>query len=376
MKLLFITHCHGNYGASKSLQLLLRNLVGHQITLIVPKGIRVKNNLEEIKEFYGKNVSEIKEFHLPFKYCYMGCPDLFIQKASNMAINLLYKITSKRLIKYIEENDFDLIHLNAPVLYPVINPDMPFIVHMRDVMLMEQEYAVKKVLQSRGIIFIDPGTREPFKDKAIKNEIVLNNPFDMTTLGNYDESQILDEYGIGSDSLIFSCIGRIKESKGVEFVIESFLKSRDNRKILLIFGKGDSGSDYEERCKLMALNDARIRFIGEEKDIAKVYRISDYIIRGDPWHLIGRTVFEGLYSGCDVILPGDDSDLERNPDLNYFKDKLHLYSPRNVDALTLRIDSISSKVKNRGFRSNVNEYVNKFNQFIKKVIATDFTDKN
>ena len=369
MNLLFITHCHGNYGASKSLQLLLRNLVGHQITLVIPKGLRSRNNLEEIKEFYGENVSEIKEFHLPFKYCYMGCPDLFIQKASNMVINLAYKSTSGRLAEYIAGNHFDLIHLNAPVLYPIINPKTPFIVHMRDVMLMEQGDAVGKVLQARGIIFIDPGTREPFKDSSIKNEIVLNNPFDMTMLGDYDEGRILKEYGIGADSLIFSCIGRIKESKGVQFVIESFLKSRDSRKILLIFGKGDSGSDYEDSCKRMASKDARIRFMGEEKDISKVYRISDYIIRGDPWHLIGRTVFEGLYSGCDVILPGDDSDLDKNPDLNAFKDKLHLYPPRNADELALRIDRIYSKMKNRIFRTNVKEYVEKFNQFIKKVVG-------
>ncbi|MFZ2656380.1 MAG: hypothetical protein WAX69_15725 [Victivallales bacterium] len=75
MKILFITHCHGNYGASKSLQLLLKNIKGHSITLIVPKQIQGRNNLKEIKEFYGDNVSEIKEFYLPFKYCYMGGPE-------------------------------------------------------------------------------------------------------------------------------------------------------------------------------------------------------------------------------------------------------------------------------------------------------------
>ena len=370
MKILFISHCHGHYGASKSLQSLLLKYDKHDITLALPGNSLKISTKEEIRAFYGPNVSEIVYFHLPFKYCYMGAPEGKSFIVRNFLRNLQYLFNREKIYSFIKEGDFDVIHLNAPVLYPLIRPDIPFIVHMRDVMLMEQSEAVEKILQARGIIFIDPGTMEPFKGLELRNGIILNNPFDMTMLERgYDEKVILSEYGLSPDNIIFSCIGRIKESKGVKFIVESFLKNKNDRSVLLIFGKGDSGSDYERECREIASKDRRIKFMGEERDIAKVYRISDYIIRGDPWHLIGRTVFEGLYSGCDVILPGDLSDLDRNPDLKEFEGKVHLYLPRNVEGLSTKINRLTGKVKERVFISNVDEYVDKFDQFVKKVIA-------
>lgn len=370
MKILFISHCHGYYGASKSLQSLLLRYCRHEITLALPSNSLRSSTKEEIRAFYGTNVSEIIYFHLPFKYCYMGAPDGMNFMVRNLLGNLQYILNRGKIYSFIKERGFNAIHLNAPVLYPLIRKDIPFIVHMRDVMLMNQSKAVEKVLQAKGMIFIDPGTMEPFKEMNLNNGIILNNPFDMTMLEKgYDENIILGRYGLSRANIIFSCIGRIKESKGVKFVIESFLKNKNDRSVLLIFGEGDYGSDYESECREIASKDPRIRFLGEERDIAKVYRISDYIIRGDPWHLIGRTVFEGLYSGCDVIFPGDSSDIEKNPDLREFCDKVHLYSPRNEEDLASKISSLTEKVKERVFRSNVEEYVDKFDQFIKKVIS-------
>ncbi|MFZ2656377.1 MAG: glycosyltransferase [Victivallales bacterium] len=369
MKLLFITHCHGNYGASRSLQSLLLKYDRHEIVLALPKNSLKSSTKDEIRSFYGPNVSEIKYFHLPFKYCYMGAPEGMKFKTLNILRNIFSLFDRKKIYSFIKARGFDAIHLNAPVLYPLIRPDIPFIVHMRDVMMMEQSAAVKKVLQAKGIIFIDPGTMEPFKGLELRNSVILNNPFDMTALEKgYDENIILREYGIFQDRIIFSCIGRIKESKGVKFVVESFLKNTNDKSVLLIFGEGDQGSDYESGCREIASKDKRIRFMGEESDIAKVYRISDYTIRGDPWHLIGRTVFEGLYSGCDVIMPGDDTDLDKNQDLKEFSDKVHLYSARNVKELAEKISSLSSKVKKRVFRSNTDEYVEKFDKFVQKAI--------
>ena len=371
MNMLFITHCHGHYGASKSLQSLLLKYDRHEITLVLPKSSHKKYSKDEIRSFYGPNVSEIKYFHLPFKYCYMGAPEGMSLKARNVLRNLLYIFDRRKIYSFIKEQGFEIVHLNAPVLYPLIRPDMPFIVHMRDVMLMDQSEAVEKVLQARGIIFIDPGTMEPFKGRKLRNGIILNNPFDMTMLERgYDESVILSGYGLSPDRIIFSCIGRIKDSKGVKFVVKSFLKNKNDKSVLLIFGEGDPGSGYERECREIASNDDRIRFMGEESDIAKVYRISDYIIRGDPWHLIGRTVFEGLYSGCDVILPGNSSDLDGNPDLKEFSDKVHLYSARNAESLANMIERLlSDKIKQRIFRSNVEEYVEKFDKFVENIIS-------
>ena len=326
MKILFITHCHGNYGASKSLQLLIKNYRGHDISLIVPKSLKRYNNLDEIKKFYGSHIRQVEEYFLPFKYCYMGSPKERYLVFKNSIRNLIWSVNKKKLINKLRTDSYDIIHLNAPVLYPLITRDFPFVVHIRDVILENQKNAFERLQQAKGLIFIDEGTKNPFDGINLNNSMVLNNPFDMRAQKVYNSKQIMDEYQLSPESIILSCIGRIKGSKGVKFIIQAFLKSVNRDLRLLIFGNGDHGSNYVNECRELAQDDKRVFFMGEEQDINKVYKISDYIVRGDPWHLIGRTVFEGLFADCDVIIPCNAQDINNNCDLVPFKNKVWAYT--------------------------------------------------
>ena len=95
----------------------------------------------------------------------------------------------------------------------------------------------------------------------------------------------------------------------------------------------------------LSLPDKRIEFHGEEKDINRIYALSDYIIRGEIDFRIGRTIFEALYADCDVILPSSDKEIEREKDLRVLRDKVHIYTPRDRKSLTTVIESVSGNLK-------------------------------
>jgi len=370
MKILFITHCHGNYGASKSLQLLIRNYKDADIDLVVPKSIREKNDLKSLREFYGNGVNSIDKFFLPFEYCSLGCPEEKLLHLKNFLKNFLWKLSKRKLCKKFYLGKYDFIHLNSTVLNPIITSDLPFVVHVREVVAHPKKKTFQKLLQARGLIFISPATQDVFNNKQIKtNSIILNNPFDMTSLGKkYVVDEILSEYQLKQQQIVFSSIGRIEESKGIKCIIEAFRKTYNPNYILLLPGKGNPGSLYEHECHKLSKGDSRIHFPGEIEDINKIYLISDYIIRGDPYHMVGRTIFEGLFAGCDVIIPGILINITNNVNLLEFKEKIHLYPAQDSIALENILNGLSYKITKKQYYSNLKEYINSFDGFVKKVL--------
>ena len=97
--------------------------------------------------------------------------------------------------------------------------------------------------------------------------------------------------------------------------------------------------------------------------------MSDYIIRGESYFCVGRTMYEGLYSGCDAIIPGEDKDKNDLFEYEKFKNKIYLYQPGNSQELEHLLEKLShQKVYNKTCLSNVDEYVGQFNNFIQSLV--------
>lgn len=363
MRILIVTHCHGNYGASRSLSLLTRHLQGHDITLVAAKSPLRNFHPAELSSFYGIPKERIEELYLPFEYCYMGRPEESLLKLKNYAKNALWIMHKKKLLELISAHD--IVYLNSTVLYPLVNLcNKPVISHIREMVI--DKVAISKLEKSNGLIFIDKATSMPFKNITGKS-IILNNPFDMTGLSGINPERIRDKYGIDGDATVFACVGRINKVKGIRQIIEAFMKSRIRKATLLIVGEGDNGSSYEHECKSIAEGDSRIRFPGEFKNPDEIYSISDCILRGEEKHLIGRTVFEALFAGCNVIMPGSESNLQDNPCLKEFSDKVKFYPPNDVNSLAQAISETERISGERNFRSNVEKYIETFNEFINRI---------
>ena len=365
LKALFVTHNYGLYGASKSLQLLLKNNADVDVTLIIPrKEILTKRDRDKIGQKFGTDGSRVLQFFLPWNHCFEGRKTDRRSKTIVWLKNMLWKTNRHAFYREIRNGGYDYIHLNSPVLCDLIDAAYPFVIHIREFIDLPSDWIIKQIQRANGVIFIDRSVSLPFRGVRLKDAVILSNPVDMRPVQHYPRSEPSLE-----NSVVVSMIGRIEESKGAAFVIETFRKTpAPQLRLLVVGGKGDgTQSDYVQNCCKIAADDSRIVFWGEEKDILKIYALSDYVIRGDVDFRMGRSILEALYSDCRVIVPSSDPEIiKKDTELNKFQKNVHLYLPRDQTSLGDLLLSLGHlKVAKKHFNSNVSDYVKRFNEYMK-----------
>ena len=370
MRILFITHDAGIYGAGRSLRMLIRNYPEVNLDLMVAKQLRRHNDLPGIRADFGSNVQRLDEFRLPFERCYKGCPKSI---ASYLTYTFLWSCVRSRFYRLLHERQYDAIHLNSIVLHPVITTGLPFILHVREIAAGNLTSLYANAQRAKGVIFIDQATRKPFEACALQASTILNNPVDMTPLNALRGTVRIPGLDADpSEKIIFSVIGRIYEEKGVRFIIENFTKVPDERLLLLIVGSGPARALAASRRA--AGQDKRIVFWGEEPNIERVLAISDYIVRGEAYQCVGRTIYEGLYAGCDVVVPGNESDLANFFEVERFSRQIHFYPPRNGGAFQAVLRRLRArKIGARCGLSNIPAYVKEFDSFVRNATGRGLT---
>ena len=225
---------------------------------------------------------------------------------------------------------------------------------------------IRKLNEAAKIIYIDPALMSPLK-KVRTDYISINNPFDMRDVENINVAEARMRFPqIDHDKIVITIAGFITEEKGVPFLIQAFRELQTNDVVLVIVGEGID-TECIRKCKEEASSTKNIVFLGQQEDMRYVYAITDYIIRADAFFATGRTVYEGLYAGCGVIIQSDNEESDRRKMQEYdrFKDRIYMYKTRNRTDLLDVIESIPmKKITNRHYMSNVEEYINKINSFL------------
>ncbi len=364
LKGLFITHDTSNYGASQSLQLHLRNYDGVEADLIVQKNFLGTHDHGDLRKRFGSHINRVWEVYLPFDTCYQyGRKDAVFTILIKLYNRIFGNSGRKQVENVIAAGGYDFIHLNSLVLHSLVNDRHPYVLHMRDVYDGSNPAAVENVKRARGVIFIDEATREPFRDVSLRKSLVLNNPFDMSRVAEFSGYRpTLPGLDIGHHT-VFSAIGVANDKKGTGFIISTFLKFKDQNARLLIVGGREQPALAAYRK--LAEADPRVIFWGEEPDIMKIYAITDYVLRGEEFPCVGRTVYEGLYAGCRVIIPGSDGCPTPLFEYDTFRDAIFFYAPRNDSALLGLFNRLAGeKIRERKLRSNVDAYVRSFHEFV------------
>ncbi len=346
-------------GGSKSIRELVRNL-SENVDLLVEADNGVNNG--SLKAFYGENVRKIYRFHLPFRRSVHGLrkTENFAKKWATKEKN--YLRDRRKVYDLIRKNKYRFIHLNSYVLYPLLTSRFPMYIHIREVFegsFLTRKIVAGKLRQARGIIYIDHVTKEALGlEMGDKKELVLNNPFNQSAVLDVDRDNVKSRLHLQNDKTIFSFVlARPGKEKGLDYVVNEFIRSCCKNSELLIVGI-KAPNEYSDI--------ANVRFLGRIEKMEEIYAISDFVVRGDDMFAIGRTVYEALYSGCVVIIPGIESrDKEKVFEYDKFLHQIMFYEPRGKNALAKRMKQVDGMKKERCLGlSNEKAYVKRFYQFI------------
>lgn len=354
IRILFINHSTSMVGgSSQSLRNLIINL-DEKVDMIVPKDLFVRN--KEIKNFYGPNINKVYRCCLPFR-----------KSISIFNVDWLdwyqteenFRNNKSEIYNIIKKNKYDVIHLNSYVLYPLLSRRYPMIIHVREI--CNANTLVKRFIQaqfrrSHGIIYIDQAAKEALGVK--ERSIVLNNPFDQRKTLEVDLQDVRNRYSIQDYETVFTYVEATNNPpKGLFFVVDAFVKADCKDAKLLIVGP-EKNTRYANYSNLI--------FTGKISQMEEIYAISDYVLRGDNVVSIGRTIYEGLYSGCSVIIPGNEKvDMEKMFENDKFREHIFFYGLRDMESLIKVIQKRNGKKKDMLLGlSNVDEYVKQFKEFV------------
>ena len=366
MKVLIIMHSSNIvYGAAKSLQKLIE-CCDWDIDIVYPKSHFHPVSNKTIIEYSHYKADKVYSLYLPFRKKAVYAEKSNVKKTAWEIAKRIFEFRDRfKLNKIIKEGNYDFIFLNSIVLYPLIAKNSNYIMYVREMIVHNKKIhnlILKKLLLAKRIVFIDKAITVPFKNDYLSYKII-NNPFDMRDVRQIDREQARKKYLLDKNQIIISLIGLIAPNKGTEFVIS--VMNELNRKDITLFIVGTGDSDYVGLCKKISKNE-NIRFLGEMSSLNEIYSVSDYIIRADQYLATGRTVYEGLYSGCSIILQKeDDDDPYMISDYQMFSERIYFYNVRDESSLLTILDGLRKITKeSRYIGTNIEKYKREIDNYI------------
>ena len=368
MRILFVTHDTSSYGASKSLQALIAALKEKDVhcELVVRRRILGTYNYKELKNRFG--VDTVHTLWLPFWSCFVGRKQpLSIKETIWLKLNNFFsKFTNSQIIALADQNDIDVIHLNSIVLIDLVSNRFPFIIHVRELMdLTFRDLMVNKIKKASGVVCIDNVVSEPLRNFEISNLLMLSNPYSLNSTSETLKSPRYNDFIRRiNDKYVIAIIGYVKDEKGINFVLDFLKNNNDNRFVFAVIGQGELFTT----CKSFEKNDPRLITYGEEDNISNIYRNVDLVVRGDDVPRVGRTIYEAIYSGTNVLIPGTKSDYPSDL-FEKYSESICLYKTRDVYDFSDQINTMVTKGKTpRKFSQSAQFDTHSLIDFYKKVI--------
>lgn len=218
---------------------------------------------------------------------------------------------AKKLIKkFLQEEKFDLIHINTSYHYLVADVakelNIPVVWHIREFLeedqgrkFVKKTYAHKLMNHSKRIVAISDSIKEKylpvFGDKLVR----IYNGIDVNTY--YDENKEI----LNDNKIIFIAVGVIVEYKGQHLLLEACGKLK--QKGFNNFEVWLAGSNHDvfmktinEIIRKYDLKD-NVKILGPRSDVDKLYRKADIMFVGSRSEAFGRITVEAMMSGLLVI---------------------------------------------------------------------------
>lgn len=361
MKILYIVHDMYLGGVTTIVNSLIREMRsrGHQVYLIVLKSV------DSDVFFENKNVL-ILDIKRKFDYF----PALL------------------RLIKYVKENNPDVIHSHT-----VLSNILTIIIKkyfLKNQKVICTEHSSLTIEQSKSLIFKLAKPLYKYADKitfvsnfSMSSYLELGVTFDFNSEvvhnGVVDQyvnpenvEKIKRDFNYSSASIYFCYVGRVSVEKNLELLIEAFSKLSDKNIKLLIVGGGCEIYTRKLFNMVEELNLTNVYFAGYRSDVSDIISFVDCCvlsskIEGLPTVLIeafskSKVAISTLCGGVGEII-SDERFLADNNNVNSLVDKLNFYLALNPSE-KIRIGDLNRRTYLEKFNieSMVSKYINLYEE--------------
>lgn len=372
-KVLMVSHVSPDsiYGAGSSLRQHISLMGKYKLSLFSPVH-------RAVSSFNGVDVAR---FLPPITYNYDVRLSFFRSFILSGLSRLAFWISSPFLLYKIIKISPDIVHLNSLVLSDFLLllrlyrlfKKIRVVSHVREMLASEISLYQKYLLTGCDhFIFIDRAVQQRFLQVVGKSYPfdIVQNPFKGSTPKDALPVNIktLKEMG----KVVFALAGRIESGKGVLEVCNQFLSSAPTNAVLVIVG-GGAGGEIDQLRAMVDNSNGSISYLGEVIDLQSTgfFAEIDFLIRGESFFCTGRTVYESLYSGSGVIVPGTDKDLESDEVLAGFKESVFCYPPGDfvsLMGLVATLAGLPEATKDRRVHDNYDQYIASLDAIYSKVI--------
>jgi glycosyltransferase involved in cell wall biosynthesis len=309
IKIAFVCHDSGLYGAQKSILTLLLHLNEDVFEphVIVPSHGPFVEQLQKVKiPFY---VVEMPRWipspgEISFKYLRKFFKNFFLRlhDLSNLLLKLNVDIVYTNTI----------VNINGAIAAKLIKKKHVW--HLREAIKGNRELSsflpsfllpyIIKSLSNRILVNSEWLRNHYFGDDA-NIQVVYNcaDPSDLKLM-NSDKISLRQELGIPEHSYLIASIGALHARKGHEIFIRASEKiwSQYNNVFFLIIGSGES--EYQKYLQSLAQSlpsQSRILFLGWRDDITSIIAGLDVVVVASQQEPFGRVIIESMAQGKPIV---------------------------------------------------------------------------
>lgn len=279
----------------------LRDIFGVHVIVVIPKkgdGIDLLSK-ENIPYFYIKSYSWV---------IYKGWSIKSVSKYIFKRIAMMYnKKSISEIERIIERENIDIVHINTIFSYvgavAALNENCKLIWHIRESLskgffskILNEKSGYQLINQSDKIIAVSRMIANEYNSFLKQDKISIIH--DGVTNKFYEKHEILKK-----EIFTIACIGGLILDKNQQELIES-IKILVNNGITNIqvkfIGRGPLKQKLTDLVSQYKLN-KNIEFLGARNDIEKILVNCDCVCSVSKSEAFGRTLIEGMLSGCIVI---------------------------------------------------------------------------
>lgn len=234
-----------------------------------------------------------------------------VYNSSNHSKLKKYTVVYNDLMKIIEDNSYDLIHINLINIYAYacINASKKskiknIIFHVHNPIERGNLFFLSDILtlkccnkSNHLIACTNLAGKSNFKEKEYD---LIHNAIDINKY-QYDlkfRKKFRNEYHL-NNSFVIGCIGRLSKQKNPFFTLKVFYELQNKYKNLklLFIGNGELESSVKNKC----FNNDDILFLGSRNDMNKIYSALDLLFLPSLYEGLGIVFIEAQVSNLPVI---------------------------------------------------------------------------